>query len=141
MSTPGTQWRGSWLVGLVLLLLAPGCGALPQPAPATAVPTATLEPTATPLPPVVTPSPEAAPVANLVLQDASQRLGVPVDQLRLERLDPRQWPDSALGCPQPGLLYSQIVTPGYIMLVAGAGKQLEYHTDMHTHIALCQQTP
>ena len=24
-----------------------------------------------------------------------------------------QWPDSSLGCPQPGMMYTQIITPGY----------------------------
>ncbi|MDQ3328852.1 MAG: hypothetical protein M3506_10065, partial [Chloroflexota bacterium] len=26
----------------------------------------------------------------------------------------QEWPDSALGCPEPGMMYQQVITPGYL---------------------------
>jgi hypothetical protein len=36
-------------------------------------------------------------------------------------------------------MYSQIVTPGYVVVISGAGRQLEYHTDTRGHVVLCQE--
>lgn len=37
--------------------------------------------------------------------------------------------DSSLGCPEPGMSYTQVVTSGYIVLLQAGGQQYEYHTD------------
>ena len=33
--------------------------------------------------------------------------------LEVDAAKAMQWPDSSLGCPQPGMMYAQIITPGY----------------------------
>jgi hypothetical protein len=47
------------------------------------------------------------------------------------------WPDSALGCPQPGVMYSQLVTPGYKIVVSANGQTFEYHSDRGSHVVTC----
>lgn len=91
--------------------------------------------------PVPVPS-EATPVVDAALTDAATHLSVGKDQLRVDQVEPRQWPDSSLGCPQPGQLYSQIVTPGYLIIISSssAGKQLEYHTDARSRVTLCHES-
>jgi hypothetical protein len=79
------------------------------------------------------------PVVALVLQDASAQLGVPVDQLSVVSFESWEWPDTSLGCPKPDEFYAQVITPGYLIVVSGAGQQLEYHTDTEGHFVLCQQ--
>lgn len=76
---------------------------------------------------------------DAVLRDAASRLGVPASQLSVVRVEARQWSDSSLGCPQPGLLYAQVITPGYLVLVGGGGRQpLEFHTDARgTRVVEC----
>ena len=73
-----------------------------------------------------------------VVADAAARLWVPADQLTLVMVEPRQWPDSSLGCPKPGEFYAQVITPGYLVVVAGAGRELEYHTDEAGNFVLCE---
>jgi hypothetical protein len=73
--------------------------------------------------------PAARPAVEAVLRDAAARLGVPREQLVVERVEEREWPDTSLGCPQPGFLYAQVITPGYLIIVSGAGQRLEYHTN------------
>jgi len=37
------------------------------------------------------------------------------------------WRDSSLGCPQPGTMYLQRLTPGHLVVVRAGGRRLEYH--------------
>jgi hypothetical protein len=106
-----------------------------------APPTAPTPPPPTPVPPTPTPDPQAQlPPVAAARQDAAARLGVPEDQLGIERLEPVEWGDSSLGCPQPGQFYLQVITPGYLVVISGAGRQLEYHTDTRGRIVLCAQS-
>ncbi len=43
----------------------------------------------------------------------AQQLSVPEDRLRLEAATPVDWPSPALGCPAKGMMYAQVITPGY----------------------------
>lgn len=87
----------------------------------------------------MTPDPRSQPVVDAVLKAASTRLNIPAAQLRVERVESREWNDSSLGCPQPGMMYAQVITPGYLVVVAGGGKRLEYHTDTAGRAVLCKE--
>jgi hypothetical protein len=96
---------------------------------------------ASPRPPVsVTPPPEAAAAVDAAVQAAAQHLGVSPGQLQVTQVEPHEWPDASLGCPQPGELYSQVVTPGYLVMISSNGHQLEYHTDMRGRVTLCHES-
>jgi hypothetical protein len=82
---------------------------------------------------------EPQPAVDAALRDAAAHLGVSPTNLKVDQVEPRQWGDSSLGCPKPGLMYSQIVTPGFVITVSGAGKQLEYHSDTRGRVVLCQE--
>jgi hypothetical protein len=43
----------------------------------------------------------------------SDRLQIPEDRIRLGHASAKQWPDASLGCPEKGMVYAQVVTPGY----------------------------
>jgi hypothetical protein len=88
----------------------------------------------------VTRSPEAQQAVEAVLNAASTRLTVPAAQLRVEQVEQREWRDASLGCPQPGMMYAQVITPGYLVIVAGAGRRLEYHTNTRGQAVLCRET-
>jgi hypothetical protein len=77
---------------------------------------------------------------DAALSDAAAHLGVGRDVLRVTQVEPHQWPDASLGCPRPGILYSQVVTPGYLVIVNGSDKQLEYHTDARARVVLCRES-
>lgn len=84
-------------------------------------------------------SPEAQRVVDVVVADATARLGVASAQLSVETVQQREWGDSSLGCPQPGMFYAQVITPGYLVVVSGAGKRLEYHTDTRGRAVMCRE--
>ena len=80
------------------------------------------------------PIPQAiAPVITAIAED----LDVPPSSLRVIAVEPRDWPDSSLGCPQPDMLYAQVITPGYLILVEVSGERFEYHTDERGNIVSC----
>ena len=79
----------------------------------------------------------ATPV-QAAIADAATMLDVDSGALKLLYAGSRDWPDSALGCPQPGKFYAQVITPGYLVLIAGSGKVTEYHTDAIQRVVLCK---
>ena len=64
---------------------------------------------------------------------------MPADRLRVDSVVQREWPDTALGCPQPGMAYAQVITPGYLVIVSGGGKRFEYHTDTRGRAVMCRE--
>ena len=134
--------RGLPVLPFVLLLAA--CAT-----PSATVPTPPASPT-----PAVSPVPSRAPVLNsssgpasdaqnaaveAARRDAAGRLSLPPESLQVEQVDARQWNDRALGCPTPGVLYAQIVTPGFLVVIGGGGRHLEYHTDDRGMAVFCQE--
>jgi hypothetical protein len=80
-----------------------------------------------------------SPALQAVLADAATRSGVDRGNLQVPRMEPAEWPDSGLGCPQPGQLYLQVITPGWLIEVQGGGKIFEYHTDGDDRFVLCAE--
>lgn len=134
----------TWLLTAILALFAAACGTVVQGQPTPAPPTVAAAP-----PPVSSPSPsadsssnaEAQAAVDAAMRDAAGRLSLATGagDIHVQQVDARQWPDSSLGCPRQGVMYSQIVTPGYLIVISAAGKQLEYHADSRGRIVFCQE--
>lgn len=96
-----------------------------------------------PLSPPATPATQAArpPVSLDELRAAvAKELGLKSTDLTLLKSEEVQWPDSSLGCPQKGMHYLQVITPGWrVIFEDAAGKQydvrapetLRYHVICH----------
>lgn len=108
---------------------SPGQSFTPAPVPTSTPPTAGA-PTA-----VVPPGATAALAA--VRQDLAQRHKLAEAQIIVVRAQAVDWPDSSLGCPQPGMVYLQVVTPGYRLVLAAGGVSTEYHTDAGGRFVVC----
>ena len=76
---------------------------------------------------------EIAPVITAIAED----LDVPASSLQVITVEPRDWPDTSLGCPEPDMLYAQVITPGYLILVEVSGERFEYHADERGNIVRC----
>jgi hypothetical protein len=48
------------------------------------------------------------------------------------------WPDSSLGCPQDSMVYAQVLTPGYLIVLETGGKVYEYHANRDTYVIFCE---
>jgi hypothetical protein len=47
------------------------------------------------------------------------------------------WPNGALGCPQPGMMYTQAIVPGYRVELEAAGKRFVYHASTKGSFKQC----
>ena len=79
-----------------------------------------------PLPPELG---QAAESVHEARRDLSRQLGVGLDTVELLAVEAVQWPDSSLGCPTPGMMYAQVITPGYRILLQAGDRTFEYHGD------------
>lgn len=59
-----------------------------------------------------------------VVLDVVNDAGPGATIIEVEEVD---WPDACLGAPEPDEVCSQIVTPGYRIIVERDGKRIEYH--------------
>lgn len=69
------------------------------------------------------------PAAQAVRRFVAGERGVDLAEVRLVTSEAVTWPDSSLGCPEPGQMYLQVLTPGYRVVVEVGGDQLTVHTD------------
>jgi hypothetical protein len=74
-------------------------------------------------------------------EDLAGRLSVEVEQIRLIETETVEWPDASLDCPQEGMWYAQVVTPGYRVILEAGGRTYEYHTDQDQVVVLCASIP
>jgi rubrerythrin len=87
-------------------------------------------------PPVAGTPGTPAETASLITAIAAD-MRVPPESVQVISIEPRDWPDSSLGCPQPDMLYAQVITPGYLVLVEFSGERIEYHTDERGTVVRC----
>lgn len=73
-------------------------------------------------------------------QDLSRRLSVDTGQIKLLEVKKITWPDSSLGCPQPGMFYSQTSQEGWLIHLAAVGQIYFYHSGETRVPFLCKQT-
>lgn len=127
------------LVTLWLMLALAGCG------------TVAVVPTPTPIPPTLPPelptsipdpTPAAPPsgnagglgVSDAILEQAlaqvAAQTGLPVEQLEVTATETVEWASSALGCPMPGQMYLDVITPGYRVEVRAGDELFDVGTNL-----------
>jgi len=65
-------------------------------------------------------------------EDLSIRLSIPISQNQLADARDVVWSNSSLGCPQPGMAYAEVLTPGYLIFLNVNNKDYEYHAGKST---------
>jgi hypothetical protein len=90
----------------------------------------------------VIPSPASGleTLVQLAKADLAQRLSISTDQVSRVETTEAEWSDSSLDCPQPGISYLQVITPGYRILLEVNGTQYEYHSNRATYVVYCDNT-
>ncbi len=79
------------------------------------------------------------PLVELAKADLADRTGIDKEQITVVSVKAVDWPDASLGCPEPGMFYAQVITPGYKVVLSHDGERYEYHTDRSSRVVLCQQ--
>ncbi len=86
-----------------------------------------------------TTSPVEKNVVQTSIRDLSLHLDIPRDQVKVISVEKTTWPDASLGCPKPGVMYIQMVTPGFTVLLEANDNEYVYHTDRTGQVVLCPE--
>lgn len=85
------------------------------------------------------PDENAQKLAPLAKEDLATELQISFDDIVLSSVAAVVWPDASLGCPQPDMAYTQILTPGFLITLEASGKQYFYHTDESSTVIACPE--
>ncbi len=91
---------------------------------------------ATPYPTPI--DPYSAWLVQQARDDLAKRLGIPSEQTDLVEYKSVEWPDGSLGCPKPGMLYTQVMVDGLLMRFQAQGKLYDYHSGGQRPPFLCE---
>jgi hypothetical protein len=132
---------------LCALMFAAGCSSTPVGT-GTPLETTPIPNTETPIPTeTILPNqggemtPENANLQALIATakvDLAQRLSIAETQINFVEATEVEWSDSSLGCPQPGMDYLQVITPGYRIVLEANGTQYEYHSSRDAYFVFCE---
>jgi hypothetical protein len=92
----------------------------------------------------VAPSPEIDPALRTLVDqavaDLATRLKIDASSIVTVSAQPMEWPDGSLGCPQPGMLYTQVMVDGALIQLSVDGTSYSYHSGSSGAPFLCQKT-
>ena len=84
-----------------------------------------------------TPPPAGGP-AEVAKADLVKRLGVDPGQVTVVSSEEVTWQDGSLGCPEPGMHYTQALVNGTRTVLEAGGKQYHYHSGGARPPFLCE---
>jgi hypothetical protein len=96
-----------------------------------------MSPVLTPAATEVEPPAKAEQAIRLAREDLAQRLSLAPEAIRLVSVEAVEWSDASLGCPQPGTMYAQVITPGFCVVLEAKRQKYEYHADAGRFVVLC----
>jgi hypothetical protein len=76
-------------------------------------------------------------VTRSALSAAAAATGIAARNLEVISAEAVTWPDGSLGCPQPGMMYTQALVPGYRVRIRAGGEVLDYHAGRTGQVAPC----
>lgn len=79
--------------------------------------------------------------ASLVAEmtaDLSGRLGIGEAAISVHSAESVVWPDGSMGCPQPGMMYTMALVPGYRVVLEAGGELYDYHASERGGFILCE---
>ena len=78
---------------------------------------------------------------DAILEEAASLSSVDVDQILVIRAEAVTWPNGALGCPEPGMMYTQALVNGYWVVVQAGGQNYDFRIGSTGDFRLCAQQP
>jgi hypothetical protein len=95
---------------------------------------------------VTTPAGEAvtgeAPqnLLEAIFADAAARSGTPPEAFVLLRAEAVVWNGGSLGCPQPGVMHTQVLVDGYWVVLENGDEAFDYRAIQKGGFILCEQS-
>ena len=76
-------------------------------------------------------------ILALFRDDLARRALVKPETITVVSSTEQQWPDGSMGCPKPGEMYTQMIVPGYRVVLQAAGEKYAYHSDRSGKFVVC----
>ena len=70
--------------------------------------------------------------------DLATNIGVPAADIELVEFEEVVWPDSGLGCPEPGQMYAQATQDGFRMVLSSGDEEYAFHGSEERGPFLCK---
>ena len=74
-----------------------------------------------------------------ILNEAAKLAKVPREQLIIVRAEAAVWNDGSLGCPEPGMQYTQALINGYWVVIRAAEHTYDFRVDRGGTFRLCPE--
>ena len=130
---------------LVLAILTAACAAGPGASPdETRTPDASRPTRSAPelstLPPSDAPMTGEVPAEVLaeLVADAAQRTATEAAAVDVIQAEAVTWNDGSLGCPEPGMFYTQALVDGYQVIVQAGDEELDYRVGAGGGFRICE---
>ncbi len=81
----------------------------------------------------------ASSILAPAIADLAARTGAGTGDIVVRRAMPVVWNDGAVGCPKPGLSYTQALVPGYWAVLEYDGRYYSYHAAGQRQFRLCER--
>jgi hypothetical protein len=73
-----------------------------------------------------------------IVSTAAGQAGVETDAVRVVIAEHVTWSDGSIGCPEPGMMYTQALVPGYRVVLDAGGRQLNFHATESGDFRYCE---
>lgn len=138
-----------WRYFFVCLLLISGCGSaesgqtnLPmKPSELTNTPASQSRATPTNQPSVQLSPDQFASNGDYVIAKHAADFNLDPSTISLVSDEAVQWSSSALGCPKQDMMYMDVMTDGFRVVIAVNGVEYAYHANTSRNFFLCQSPP
>ena len=118
---------------------------------AVCMPSGSASPNESMTPPVETPAPTSTPeksrfesqvpkaILDRIVDEAAKLANVPRERLLIVRAEAVIWNDGSLGCPEPGMQYTQALVNGYWVVIRSAEGVYDFRLRRDGGFRLCPE--
>jgi hypothetical protein len=71
---------------------------------------------------------DSSSASDAAIADLAQRLGIDETDITVTSEDEVTWRDGSVGCPEPGMMYTQALVPGRRLILTAGGQDYAYHS-------------
>lgn len=72
---------------------------------------------------------DLTPAQLAAINALSENLNLPADEIKLVSTEAVEWPDGCLGVQEEGLMCTQVIMPGFRVILEANGREVEYRTN------------
>lgn len=80
-------------------------------------------------------------IVRTAIADLSERTGADASVIEVLSVEEVEWPDGSIGCPQPGMVYTQALVNGTKIVLEFDGVTYDYHQGGSRPVFYCAPRP